>query len=264
LFIYRAKFSLTVKDEVIIQPFSSKVSRMAISSISNDYKNYMDSRESFKPYTVTALKLGERPLYSDGRKLMKLLPRNVYNFTVSSLRHEFMNEITSKPYTNFKLYNTEGYASIESIEVVEEGSLTIEDSKFYKVEFLTPTLLQLPRPSLRRKRNRYVLFPYVPLFFLSIANHYNKYFSPPIIGMGSSRAVYYLMETDYYLTPKTVKYDEREVRGFTGWVMFNLTARKESNLRNRIRKLLAYSQFMGVGKSRAIGFGEVKVVPIKE
>lgn len=61
--------------------------------------------------------------------------------------------------------------------------------------------------------------------------------------------------------PITVPYDKGKVRGFIGWVKFALDARRNSKLRENIRRLPAYGNHFGVGKSRAIGFGEIRAFP---
>jgi CRISPR/Cas system endoribonuclease Cas6 (RAMP superfamily) len=57
-----------------------------------------------------------------------------------------------------------------------------------------------------------------------------------------------------------VIYDEsRLIRGFIGWVLYDLrTARNTSSLR-KILTLLDYSQYVGVGRSRATGFGQLRL-----
>jgi len=157
-------------------------------------------------------------------------------------------------------WNVNFSAQIEDVKVVEE--IEYYDSRFYYIKFITPTLLQPPRPPFKRKRNRFVLFPYSPLLLLSIARHWNKYMDHKIVGISGSKALYYFREVSYGLKPITTYYDGKPVRGFQGWIIFEITAKRNTKIRDNIQKLLNYANFFGVGKSRAIGFGEILARPI--
>ena len=72
-----------------------------------------------------------------------------------------------------------------------------------------------------------------------------------------------LVEVDYSVKPETVIYGKtgdgrlKLVRGFTGWIIYELIYPK---LKPIYSKLLALARYMGVGRSRSIGFGQVDVV----
>ncbi|WP_390530470.1 CRISPR-associated endoribonuclease Cas6 [Sulfurisphaera ohwakuensis] len=260
--IFWIRFSLKFKDEVIVQPFTSKVSRIVMSNYPS-YVKISESSEPLKPVRVTVIKDEEgRSIFKgmDGN-VLRLKPQINYFFDLTSLDINLFEEVVSSPYFNTKVYSTEASVEVGETKVFEEAE--IEDSKAYKIEFKTPTLIQPPRPNFKRKKNRYLLFPFSPYFLVSIQRHWNKYQEKKII-ISYSRALYYFKEVDYNLKPVTVIYDKSKVRGFVGWALFTLEARRNSSLREGIRKLLAYSNYVGVGKSRAIGFGEVMVKGVKK
>jgi len=180
---------------------------------------------------------------------------------VTSLLDDFLQEVISNSTVDFTVYNKQLRMELEKVEVSKVDQLTLPDSRLYRIEFLTPTLLQVPRPKFRRLRNRYVLFPYSPLLMASLTSHWNKFMHPAIVRTTGSRALYYFREVDYQLEPITVNYDNGSVRGFVGWALFSLIARKGTKLRDMVRTLLGYANFVGVGKSRSIGFGEVEAKP---
>jgi len=59
--IVKATYVLRTKEEMVVQPFSSKISRTAVLSFSNTYKSAISSTEPLKPFRVTALHVGKNP-----------------------------------------------------------------------------------------------------------------------------------------------------------------------------------------------------------
>ncbi|WP_235185634.1 CRISPR-associated endoribonuclease Cas6 [Candidatus Acidianus copahuensis] len=254
-------YSFVPSHEVIVQPFSSKFSRTALLSFSQTYSKHIENPEEGKPFRVTAIKKEGKPLYSRKGRFVTLRANEKYTFNVTSLDNDFMQEAISNPSFSFEIYNEKFSVELEKMEIYDEERITalIPDDRLIRIDFLTPTLLQPPRPSFKRKKNRYVIFPYVPLLMSSIVSHWNKNMERKITNVLGLRTLYYLKEVDYRLFPITVKYDKGFVRGFTGWCLFSLEAKRNSKLRNNILTLLSYANFVGVGKSRAIGFGEIRV-----
>ncbi|MEM1627574.1 MAG: CRISPR-associated endoribonuclease Cas6 [Sulfolobaceae archaeon] len=258
--IFWMKFSLKFKDEVIVQPFTSKVSRIIVSNYPT-YVRISESSEPLKPVRVTVIRdEAGKPIFKKvDSGVLRLKPNVNYYFELTCLDNNLFEEVVSNPYVKAKVYTTEAFSELSETKVLEEPE--IDDSRAYRIEFRTPTLIQPPRPNFKRKKNRYLLFPYPPYLLISLQRHWNKYHNKKII-ISQSRTLYYFKEVDYRLRPITVIYDKVKERGFIGWALFTLEARRNSNLREGIRKLLAYANYVGVGKSRAIGFGEVLVKSI--
>lgn len=259
--IYTLQFRLKASNDVIVPPFTSKLSRTLFLSFSQTYSKIIESKEPHKPLRITVIKDQGKPLYSTGKDKIILKAEKTYTFTVNTLLEDIVNEAVKTESIDKEIYNAKFHVDLENITVKEE--FKINDTRFYKVYFKTPTLLQPPRPTIKRKTNRYVLFPYVPLLFYSLTSHWNKYMNDKIVGLSGIRTLYYFREVNYRIKPITAYYGKIPNRGFVGWVLFELKARKGSKLRENIRRLLDYANYFGIGKSRNIGFGEVEVKPME-
>ncbi|QGA53979.1 CRISPR-associated endoribonuclease Cas6 [Sulfolobus sp. E5-1-F] len=255
--IYTLQFQLKTSNDVIVPPFTSKLSRTLFLSFSPTYSKIIESKEPHKPLRITVIKDQGKPLYSTGKSKIVLKAENTYTFTVNTLLEDVVKEVVKTESVDKEIYNTKFHVELENIIVKEE--FKVKDARFYKIHFKTPTLLQPPRPSIKRKANRYVLFPYVPLLFYSIVSHWNRYMNSKIVGVTGTKTLYYFREVNYRIRPLTAYYGNIPNKGFVGWVLFELKAKKGSKLRENIRRLLDYANYFGIGKSRNIGFGEVEV-----
>ena len=258
--IVKLTFKVTPDHDSILPPFTSKLSRSVLALLSPTYKQVMEDSQPFKPIRVTVLKDTQgKPLYAkkDAKVVVKGGEEYFFDFTFT--KEEIMKEIIENPSTTVEMWSTK--FNVELFDVKAVDSLGIEDSKFYYVRFVTPTMLQPPRPPFKKRKNRYVLFPYVPLLLLSIYQHWLKNVGEVVKGITGLKTLYYLRESAYNLSPVTTFYDGKPVKGFVGWVIYEFEARRGSKLREGVKKLLAYANYFGVGKSRAIGFGEVIVKP---
>ncbi|ACP37665.1 CRISPR-associated protein Cas6 [Sulfolobus islandicus M.14.25] len=258
--IYTLTFRLKPSNDVIVPPFTSKLSRTLFLSFSPTYSKIIESKKPNKPLRITVVKDQGRPLYSNGKSKVVLKAENTYTFIVNTLLEDVVKEVIKAESVNREIYNTSFHVELENVSVKE--NIMVEDARFYRVHFKTPTLLQPPRPRIKRKENRYVLFPYVPLLFYSTVSHWNTYMDKKIVGVTGSKTLYYFREVNYRIRPMTAYYGNIPNKGFVGWVVFELSARKGSKIRENVRRLLDYVNYFGVGKSRNIGFGEVEVKPL--
>ena len=119
-------FSLRVKDEVIVQPFSSKVSRMILAQL---YPNYLKSTDSpgLKPHRVTALR-DRRPLFSTGKNVLRLSPGKEYTFYLTSLEQVLAEEVLKNPSGTVRVYHTEGKVELNQVKYVQVESSRAKDS----------------------------------------------------------------------------------------------------------------------------------------
>jgi len=258
--IYTLTFQLRPSHDVIVPPFTSKLSRTLFLYFSPTYSKIIESKEPYKPIRITVIKEDGKPLFSTGNKMITLSADKSYTFTVNTFLEDVVKDVIKTEALDKELYNAKFHVELINLEVKE--NFEMPDSRFYKVIFKTPTLLQPPRPAFKRKDNRYVLFPYVPLLFSSLTSHWNKYMSKKIVGVTETKTLYYFREVDYRIRPVTAYYGNIPNKGFIGWVVFELRARRNSRIRENVRKLLDYANYFGVGKSRNIGFGEVEVKPL--
>ncbi|AHC52244.1 CRISPR-associated protein Cas6 [Sulfolobus acidocaldarius SUSAZ] len=261
--IYSMKFEVEPEHDVLIPPFTSKLGRQILVQMSKNYSEIVEDSRPYKPIRVSVIKDETgKLLFSTGNKKIVLKGKGKYYFTFSFMNAAFLEEILQNSQKVLTFWQTNFKVELTDVKITE--NVEIEDAKLYKIIFLTPTLLQPLRPSIKRKKNRFILFPYPPYLISSIVRHWNFNNDEKIYNVLGSKALYYFREVDYRLRPITTYYGNKPVRGFTGWTIYQLSARKNSKLRENIRKLLGYANYLGVGKSRAIGFGEVKVIPIIE
>ncbi|WP_230937919.1 CRISPR-associated endoribonuclease Cas6 [Sulfolobus acidocaldarius] len=263
--IFYTSFEITTDHDIILPPFTSKLSRLILVKLSDTYSKLQYQNTSYKPLRVTVIKDPEgRPVYARGRGKSIINGNQSYSFTFSFQDENIFREIMEKVQTTVEAWNTKFQVNLKDIKVVDQTESLRSESKLYRMEFLTPTLLQPIRPNLKRKDNRFVLFPYVPILLFSIVKHWNQNMDQKIHGVTGLKTLYYMREVDYRLRPVTTYYDGKPVRGFTGWTVFELRSKRNSKITRNVQKLLEYANYFGVGKSRAIGFGEVNVKVIDE
>ncbi len=264
--IIRLKVTFEVDRDTIIPPFSSKVSRSIISILCPRLEPLLNSKSPFKPLSVSPVFLKGRPLLKYGREGSHLIlfPGNVYSFymTLTGKKYgDLLSDLSSSESlelfgSSFKLRGTS--ALVQGFDRV-----IIEDGEYYKIRFLTPTILTLPASMSKYGHERHLLFPHAFLIFYSLVRHWNLYAPRELMFFDpyrlASYAYYNFMEVDYSIRPKTVVYDgRRRPRGFVGWAVFR-KVQKRARLDEMLRRLLAYADLIGVGRSRSIGFGMVKV-----
>ena len=258
----------TVNRRVVIPPFSAKVSKLVLHRISKLYSSLTRVNKPLKPISVS-------PLIIDGHALIKL-KNDKRTLTLNGGEYYYFScgMIVDEDFPLDDLISLES-ASVDDvfgasvslreirIEVRRFDSFGFGKPKAVKLRFLSPTLLQLPTFG-RFRKGRYVFFPIPSLIIGSLAEHWNGNCdrvlfikSPSYLSVYSN---YVLMEADFRVRPVTVVYDEKRlVRGFMGWVFYDLRKCRNTKSFRRVMALLDYAQYVGVGKSRATGFGQVSV-----
>ncbi|BCS93411.1 MAG: CRISPR-associated endoribonuclease Cas6 2 [Metallosphaera javensis (ex Sakai et al. 2022)] len=206
----------------------------------------------------------------EGRRLFSRRPITVRGGTVLEasvafpLNPEAMNVQESRvrtPYGEFLLRP-------RSLSVLD--ALTPPDGNVVRVRFLSPvllsSLLQLPPSLWSRFRGRGSSFT-VPSPGLILGSAYKVYqgargrreedervFRLVTLANSLSRV------TDFRMRPVTVALGEdrdgrlRKVRGVTGWIEFHLPQELRGTL-----KYLMVGSYLGIGRSRGIGLGEIQV-----
>ncbi|QKR00763.1 CRISPR-associated endoribonuclease Cas6 [Metallosphaera tengchongensis] len=257
--IFKIDFKVTSDHDVFLPPFPSKLSRLVLTRLYPSYSKLQEAGTPYKPLRVTTIKDSRgSPLYAVGGRKVIMKKGEGYSFSFTFLDPKVFEEIVSNPDAEVQEWDTRFHVSMKDAQVVEDFK-GIGDTRLFKVEFLTPTSLQPIRPNFKRKDNRYVLFPYVPLLMHSLMKHWNQNMEEKVHSVAGVKALYYMREVDYWLRPVTTFYDGRPVRGFVGWTVFELRSRRYTRLTRAAKTLLEYANYFGVGKSRAIGFGEVRV-----
>mgnify|MGYP000442143512 CR=1 FL=1 len=258
--------------DTIVPPFTSKVSRLVVLKMLNraGFKDLVEEIERpwrTKPYVFSVLFEGGRPLYKTGRDRggpLSLRASREYSFEATVIGDLNALKVVRALSEVGEVEAFNGRVSLLHIEAETKGFEELGAKVpvgHVKMEFLTPALLQLPLPErLRGKiKARHVLFPLPSLIVYSLARHWNL-FAPEgekIINEGplSARSNFILMEVDYNIRPTTAVYDERRrPRGITGWVLYKLNPVGRKYV-DTLLKLLDYSNYVGVGRSRTAGFG---------
>lgn len=276
--------------DCVAPPFTSKVLKYIVET-NEDFRNLrglLGVRGSFKPIVFSPLWDGSRFLYSrrgDGGGFVRLRAGRVYGGRVSFIApgdcvDVFVDEVLGFN-GRFRTVYGEFSIGVSSIEVVGFDSLSFDFDGCFKVRFLTPIILtsklMMPPPLRvysRRVPERHRLIPTPSYIFNYLIRLWNA-FAPDELKLprpGSDVWAAYkfgrisdivLVEVDYSVKPETVVYGKTSdgrlklVRGFTGWIIYELIYPK---LRPIYSKLLALAKYMGVGRSRSIGFGQVDVV----
>jgi len=195
-----------------------------------------------------------------------------YEFHVSVIEKEFSKSLTYSLIENYNqtpidILNAKAEITYMNINLKQMEELRLSNSDAYHVEFKTPTILQMPKSlRWRFKGPRYVLFPHPYLMIWSLATHWNTYAPPSLRIHDVWKLAYYathaLMEVDYNIKPVTAIYTKgKGPRGFIGWVLYKFRG-VSKRLNEQILRLLDYANYMGIGKSRSIGFGMVEAKPI--
>jgi len=273
-------FHFTPEQDVVVPPFTSKVSKTILIRLLGDGSLISGIREPGgllrKPLVVSPVMASGRPLFKlQGQGgFIVLRTGHRYSFEVSAVgspaSEKLLNCLLDKlPCDGIRLFNAEVSVLGVDVAVRDLSDLCLPEADAYRVEFKTPTILQYPRPWRWwfKDENRYCLFPHPHLMVWSLARHWNSLAPPglkvPDIYRLSCYAHYALVEADYNLRPVSVVYerDGSGPRAFMGWVLFE---RRLGNpkLDRHLRVLLDYANYVGVGKSRSIGFGMVEVRPV--
>jgi CRISPR-associated endoribonuclease Cas6 len=283
-FIVKALFRILLQDSVEMNLFSGRIvkSIIMISRGFEQIRNFYNSRE-LKPFRVTPL------VYCRSGALAKGFIEAGENlcFEISYVSNNLseIQNLTSVD-DEIKIFSSKARIEVTNIEVVSLDNLTIgfknPKTQLIKMVFETPTLLSTklmtpPIPAIQRKISRtrtlYTLFPnpahicsYLAKLWLSsfpetpLVLIYTQEWTPYLFGRICEITI---APIDYNIKPITIQYDEkRKIRGFIGWTIMDTTPIKKKYI-EKLDKLLALANYLGLGKSRGIGFGKVKITTIQ-
>jgi CRISPR-associated endoribonuclease Cas6 len=206
-----------------------------------------------------------RPIFKtsgDHAKHIVLESANIYKFYISFSHEDMMLDVAKAlaEKRNLKLFNTEVYISDAIVNVKHLSELRLELGKSFHIHFLSPTMFAVSGGMQR-------LLPLPSLVFGSILKHWNTY-APSYLKMDWSKTIKRVergvFEVDYNIHPVTVSYGRsadgrpQSIRGFIGWCMYQV---KDPSLIEVCERLLAYGEYVGVGKSRSMGMGMISAKP---
>jgi len=280
MIIIRGYYEIQCVTDLVPPPLTSKVIKYVIEGHTNSILKELTSQiRPFKSIQLSPLFLKGKPLYSAGSPLPTITKGSILNCWIT-LAHNDANprildisDTYRTPYGTVKIKLTE----IEVANITEE---TLGIEKVFKIEFITPTVLtakyMIP-PPLKVKSHKlpekHKLLPQPSFIFSYLLRFWNSIAGPderipgPAAGdweaykLGRLADVT-LIEIDYRLRPETVvvgrdsKGRLRKVRGFTGWVIYECLSKKLLPIYSR---LLGLANYLGIGRSRGIGLGLVRV-----
>ncbi|RLG77678.1 MAG: hypothetical protein DRO14_01975 [Thermoprotei archaeon] len=287
--VVAAKYVIIPRKDVILPPLTSKVMKYIIESSNSRLASLLSARKFLKPSSMSVLFLGNKPLYSESYSsedrvlnarcgdalICKLAVATSDNVSIECFKE--IEGSWSTPYGYFKV-------ALSELEIVPLKYLSIGLSKIFKILFITPTVLtakhMVPPPLKDKSKSlpeRHRLLPQPSFIFSYLLKLWNSIAGPEerIPGPGAGDWEAYklgrladvtLVEVDYRLRPVTVVIGRdsrgrlRRARGFTGWVIYECLSRKLLSIYDR---LLALATYLGVGRSRGIGLGMIKVTNLK-
>ncbi|BFH74749.1 CRISPR-associated endoribonuclease Cas6 [Sulfurisphaera javensis] len=224
---------LTPLTNVIIPPFSSKVGR----TILGDPKDVV----------VSPLKRNGKYLikHSSTPTFLELEAGEVYSFEVGGEEKSVIKEL-SKLEDNYSFFNT--YWKIVDVKLQK---VVVNKSKKIRLEILTPALIVNPYVKAKRKvftnKSSFVFF----VNLLDVTG----------FSRNDERTLSLLKHIDEALweEPSIMKYekviyDGKEIIGMTG--LLNYSIEKDSEI---VYEILENAIAKGIGSSRRIGFGRVKI-----
>ena len=275
--VFKITLVLNPLQNVILPTPSSKVIKNLISSdqLFPSLKPLVFSRDKYKPLFISNLGLNGKRIIDRNREINANTPLKATisfsNVDPSSLISETGREGKfSTPYGEF-------YVSVDNVEIVDINELNQEVEKNLdkniNVVFKSPALLSskllLPPSIKERFEDIDVGLSTLPSVGLISAHAYNIYcnvigkkeienraFKVGVLSNALSRVV------GYNLRPVTASIGEdskgrpRNTRGVIGWIKFDIPYER---LKRRVLKYLIVASYLGIGRSRGIGFGEIEV-----
>ncbi|BAK54842.1 putative CRISPR-associated protein Cas6 [Sulfurisphaera tokodaii str. 7] len=266
------------ESDVILPPLSSKVVKNLIlsSKLLPSLSSLVQSGMKNKPLFISNLGKNGFRLFSTG-KPVSVKAGEILNFFISFPYYDgFFTELSSG---SFETGYGKFFIELEQLEVIELSSIKgVSEGNFY-VKFVTPALLSskvLLPPSLKEKYKNvnpgYSLIPSVGLVVSYAYRVYralygntsnmeldSKSFRLGVLSNSLSRVIGYKLKPLTVVIGNDNKGRLRTSRGFVGWMEFDIPYKK---LKKAISKYLIIASYLGIGKSRGIGLGEV-VVKIK-
>ncbi|QCO29213.1 CRISPR system precrRNA processing endoribonuclease RAMP protein Cas6 [Metallosphaera sedula] len=268
--LMKMTFNVTPLHDVVLPPLSSKVLKYLVLSqqVLPFLEELVRSKDKQKPLFISNLALDGKRLYSRGEPITVKAKTRL----TGSVTFPFSKEAFNVGGGRVKTVYGEYEISLKEVSVLDETPSTSTRGNL-RVSFLTPALLSskiyLP-PFLREKyRRKKIGFSLIPTPGLVVAYGYRQYlallgktdsyendiktFKLLVMANALSRVV------GYRLYPETVVIGEDEkgrlrlTRGVKGWIEFDIVGK----LKESAAKYLEVASFLGIGRSRGIGLGEV-------
>lgn len=288
--VARITFEVVALRDIIAPPFTSKLVRSAIASAKQTLPDQAGPGH-YKRVFVSPILLRGQPIYKTTKSRggpIVLKEGACYGAEVSMMlsRYEAERLIDNLTYFNAETPYGPVRFEVSRVDMSHLSELEAGVGGVFRLRLLTPTLLSnklMTPPRAGRRLRESVsqmskLLPTPGSIMAYLARLWNKNARPelalPTPSSDDTIAPYkigriadvILAEVDYRLRPVTVLYDKkpggpREVRGVVGWVLYK-SAYKGGSLPRVFKRLLGLAGYMGVGRSRGVGMGMVRVEPV--
>lgn len=267
--------------DIVAPPYTSKVSRSIVIKCLEIYGHRdlaleVERPRKKKPYLFSPIFYDNKPLYKTVKSvgLPLTLRRDVeYWFKFSVVGEEVSFKLLESLMgagADVPLLSGSVEILLSEVRVVRFEDLGFDPKGLTRIHarFITPALIQLPRPKTLKGKLGVIhrLYPIPSLIVYSLATHWNQH-APDRLKIGqveklSKLSDYILAELDHNIRPTTVIYDEkRRPRGFTGWILYKWNPTGHKTHETHLLKLLDYARHVGIGRSRASGFGITEITP---
>jgi len=287
--------------DLISPPLSSKILKYLIDSgrFISFLKDLSLSRDKYKPLFISNLFTADNVrIYSrvsqESYEPRVLRSGEEYFFRISfASDKEIMDTLLADPPSRSCEIDLGGnkipvYVETLSIQYVELEGLSLNLSNKIYVKFLTPVVLSpkimMPpsladKPRYRRLSVANLLFP-VPGAVIAYSMKLWNNIAPPDkrFTYPNDRDDVYIFKTtvlgtvfteviDYRIRPETVVIGRdsegrlRKTRGFRGYLVMKIN---HPRIRSVAEKTLALARYLGIGRSRGIGLGEVEIDSVKD
>ncbi|MEM2158389.1 MAG: CRISPR system precrRNA processing endoribonuclease RAMP protein Cas6 [Sulfolobales archaeon] len=286
--VIAAKYVVIPEDDTVLPPTTSKLIKYITEVSCSGLSKLVRSKGFLKPLSISMLFNNNKPLYSvfnpnnqhplvirGGVPLTAKVSAVVSNGSLGIEDFKCIEGCWQTPYGNFNL-------ELAELEIIKPDLLSVGLRKYFKISYLTPTLItakyMIPPMLKTRSRElpeRHKLIPQPSFLFSYLLRLWNSIVGPnekiPNCSAGDLEAYKLgrladitLIEVDYRLRPITVVVGKddggrlRTARGFTGWVIYE-SLTPTNKLHSTFDKLLALAKYLGVGRSRGIGFGMIDI-----
>jgi CRISPR-associated endoribonuclease Cas6 len=284
VYIFRAVFKLLLLDSADLALFTGRLVKSLIMTLKG-FEPLRRFYEGFglKPFRATPLLHCSTGALARGR----VEAGEALCFEVSYASQDISGvQSLASVDEDVKVFSSRARVEAKNIEIVTADTLTIgfrnPQDQVIKIVFETPTLLSVklmtpPVPEIQKRlakaKTLYMLFPSPAHICSYLVKLWNTAFpTTPLVPLYSPEWAPYLFgrlceatmaPIDYSIKPTTIAYDERRrIRGFTGWTIIDTTPIGRKHI-ERIDKLMALANYLGLGKSRGIGFGKVRATAIE-
>ncbi len=278
VYLVTLRIRLTPLQDLVLPPLPSKLVKAVILAHGGPLARLL-ARRGFKPLRIAMPRLNGKPLYqtTDRRDLLMARKGEAMETSITAaLPEEEAAELAwnppdgvyETPYSGAKVQVETLEASMETIDSISLGG----PGRTLRLDFQTTTLLtnrvllpgEAPAPRMHR------LYPSPGLLAAYTLRLWNRV-SPRKIyiidgwsqdaAMLARIAEVYMAELDHQIKPETVVIGRdsrgrlRTARGFRGWILYRVASKKLAKI---LDKTIALATRLGIGRSRALGLGELQ------